>query len=48
VTIDAVDPEPGRNCIAVAEEQSTEVRLAEPVGDRTLLDERGEELRVRR
>ncbi|MDT0344668.1 hypothetical protein [Streptomyces litchfieldiae] len=47
VRLDVVDSDPELECIALAEEQSAQVRLSEPVGDRTLLDERGEPVPVR-
>lgn len=38
---------PGEACVMLAQEHVVEIELAEPVGDRVLLDERGEELPVR-
>ncbi|WP_059009013.1 hypothetical protein [Streptomyces specialis] len=47
VTLEATNPDPTRQCILVAEEQTTEISLDEPVGTRTLVDERGEPIPVR-
>ncbi|TDC06257.1 hypothetical protein E1265_34900 [Streptomyces sp. 8K308] len=47
VSVEPVDPEPGRECIALAEEQTGELTLDAPIGDRTLVDPTGAELSVR-
>ena len=47
VSVEPVDPQPGRECIALAEEQTGELTLDTPIGDRTLVDPTGTELSVR-
>jgi hypothetical protein len=47
VRVEASNPDPERQCIMLAEKQTAEVTLSEPVGDRTVVDPRGEEIPVR-
>ncbi|MDT0264915.1 hypothetical protein RM844_01290 [Streptomyces sp. DSM 44915] len=47
LTVAVVDPDPERVCVMMAEQHVDEVTLDAPVGDRALLDERGEPLTVR-
>ncbi|UCM92015.1 hypothetical protein [Streptomyces marincola] len=47
VGVEVTNPDPERVCVMLAEERTAEVRLAAPVGDRTVLDESGRELPVR-
>ncbi|TXS50862.1 hypothetical protein [Streptomyces sp. t39] len=49
VEVEAVDPDPDRVCIAVAEEQSVKVTLDAPLGDRAVVDaSNGKELPLRK
>ncbi|MGK5532270.1 hypothetical protein [Streptomyces sp. URMC 129] len=47
VRLEITNPDREDYCVLVAEEMTTEVSLDEPVGDRALLDERGEPIPVR-
>ncbi|MGP4113067.1 hypothetical protein ACTWP5_19410 [Streptomyces sp. 4N509B] len=47
VRVEATSPDPDTQCIALAEQMTTEVELAEPVGDRSVVDGRGEPITVR-
>ncbi|WP_461036204.1 hypothetical protein [Streptomyces mayteni] len=44
VTVEPVSPDPGRDCIALAEQQTGELTLTTPIADRTLLDQSGQEI----
>lgn len=47
VSLETAHPDETRECIMLAEEQTTEIALDEAIGDRALLDERGETIPVR-